>query len=339
MEDGVIENVDSELVMGDVIEIEELVVERKENKIILPPQEFLIECFKYVADTGEFRWKIRPIYHFKSEGFANHRNSEFANREILTIDKNGYYKVCITYEGVTRKYVLAKIIWKIIYGKDAVNSIININGIRTDNRLINLQEHIPSREKITRIKAFNKNKKPIHLPSKEYFEKYLKYDKETGKLFWRVRDITEFKNDGDMKRWNSNYSNKQAGGISKQGYSIITIDRNRYNAHRVIWLMCHNEDPKDLFIDHINGIRNDNRIENLRLANSLENARHQTRLATTNTTGYRGVYKGKKEGTWSVRLNLDGEFINIGTFYNLNEAIEARRKAVDEHYGEFAGIV
>ena len=106
----------------------------------------------------------------------------------------------------------------------------------------------------------------------EKINEYLDIDIHTGSAKWKK---THFKG-------------KKAGTINSKGYVVVQVDKVQYTLHRLVWAVAHNSSPLT-HIDHINGIRDDNRIENLRLANQAQNQANG-RLRTNNTTGFRGVY-------------------------------------------------
>jgi hypothetical protein len=85
--------------------------------------------------------------------------------------------------------------------------------------------------------------------------------------------------------------------------------------------------PKE--IDHINGDRQDNRLENLREVTRSQNQLNKS-LAKNNTSGTKGVSWHKKSKSWTVRLSVDKQSKNIGYFKDLElaelVAIEARNK-------------
>lgn len=91
-------------------------------------------------------------------------------------------------------------------------------------------------------------------------------------------------------------ANDPAGTLDKgTGYYRVCIKKQRKQAHRVVWELHYGITKKQ--IDHINGIKTDNRIENLREVDARLNKRNQ-KMYNTNTTGVTGVefVKGK-DGT------------------------------------------
>lgn len=127
--------------------------------------------------------------------------------------------------------------------------------------------------------------------------------------------------------------NKNTGSLDKDGYLIVKINKVNYKAHRLAWLYVYGEFPNSN-LDHINGIRTDNRIENLRVCSDLENARN-TGLRSDNTSGYKGVSYFKETNKWRAYGSLNGKIIHLG-FYNLvDDAAKAYDKFAQENYGEF----
>ena len=111
---------------------------------------------------------------------------------------------------------------------------------------------------------------PKALPTKEELLDMFDYSPDTGILTWRFRPA------GFPRAawWNSVYAGKQAGGLHSDGkYIRVMIQNVHHFAHRVIWKMVHGVDPG--YIDHINGVYSDNRIENLRDVSFDENLRNK----------------------------------------------------------------
>jgi len=97
----------------------------------------------------------------------------------------------------------------------------------------------------------------------------------------------------------------------------------------VLWALTYNEWP-EFDIDHINGIRHDNRIENLRAVSRSENLKN-VRLRDENTSGFTGVYWAADRNKWRAEICSDGVKIKIGSFSTLEEAVRARAEANVRH--------
>jgi hypothetical protein len=126
---------------------------------------------------------------------------------------------------------------------------------------------------------------------------------------------------------------KPAGSIHKTGYRHITWMGKVQKAHRLIFMLHHGYMPQE--VDHINGDRADNRIENLRAANRSENQCNRNLLAN-NTSGYSGVSWHKKSQAWVVRLMKNGKSYAIGYFKDLELAGLVSKEARSLYHGQFA---
>ena len=150
------------------------------------------------------------------------------------------------------------------------------------------------------------------------------YDKETGNLIWKIKP---------SRRGHHVKAGDIAGTLKSHGYICVGINYNSYRAHRLIFLMHKGYLPKT--IDHINGDKLDNRIENLRAATVGQN-QHNRKTNANNTSGYKGVSWNKALKKWTARITLERKTINLGYFANVEEAAEVVRKAREELHGDFA---
>ena len=119
------------------------------------------------------------------------------------------------------------------------------------------------------------------LPSPELLRKLLRYEPETGKLFWRKRPPDMFPRESRGLSWNTRYAGAEAfKDKHERGYKRGSIFGKTFRAHRAIWAMVHGHWPPE-DVDHINGDTSDNRLENLRAVSRQENLKNQ-RLSKTN---------------------------------------------------------
>lgn len=109
------------------------------------------------------------------------------------------------------------------------------------------------------------------------------------------------------------YNGSVAGILDKDGYIVIGIQGKIYKAHRLAWLASFGNIPSDMQIDHINGIKSDNRLVNLRLATLSQN-KHNSKLQCNNTSGVKGLSYNKQRGKWVARVTINGKVNHLGMF-------------------------
>lgn len=157
---------------------------------------------------------------------------------------------------------------------------------------------------------FAKSSRFIHerfiMLTQEILKKFLTYESETGIFRWN-------EDRGRVKK------DEVAGSLTNWGYVQIRILGKMYSGHKLAWLYVYGEFPK-LFIDHINRIRNDNRIGNLRLATKSQNSQNTT-ICKLNTSGHKGVSWCKREGKWRAFIKLNGKYKSLGYHENKTDAI------------------
>lgn len=115
--------------------------------------------------------------------------------------------------------------------------------------------------------------------------------------------------------------------MSSKGYLNVKIKGCKFPLHRLVWLYHYGKFP-DNQIDHINHIKTDNRIENLRDVTNLENGRNQSKHRT-NSSGYTGVYM-HQSGKWVGQINIHGK-THAKYFNDKNDAI-LHRKSLEVKY-------
>jgi hypothetical protein len=115
---------------------------------------------------------------------------------------------------------------------------------------------------------------------------------------------------------------------------MLTINKKRQMAHRMAWLYVHGVIPT-LGIDHINRVRHDNRITNLRPTTHSSNLRNRS-IAANNKSGVTGVCRDRKSGKWKAQIFLDKRCICLGFFDELRAAAKARRAGELKYFGVYA---
>ena len=149
---------------------------------------------------------------------------------------------------------------------------------------------------------------------------------ETGELFWKHRDAHHFSETHVWKTWNTRYAHKPAlNCINGTGYKAGTVKGVRVPAHRVIWAMTFGAWPSE-DIDHINGNRADNRIENLRAVCRQENTKNRA-VQNNSTSLVPGVTWAKKNKKWRARITISGNRVDLGLYEDFENAVTARKKA------------
>lgn len=168
------------------------------------------------------------------------------------------------------------------------------------------------------------------LPTPDELRQLLRYEPETGKLFWRTRTPYMF-TDGNQTaahscgRWNSRWAGKEVGTTNSHGYKTVVILHGRTSAHRIAWAMCNGRWPSQQ-LDHINGVRDDNRIINLREVSNMENARN-TKRHKNNNSGRTGVFYVESRGIWNAYINVNWRKRSLGNFKTFEQACAAREQA------------
>ena len=113
------------------------------------------------------------------------------------------------------------------------------------------------------------------------------------------------------------------GNVNPHGYRMITVDWERYAAHRLAWLYVFGAWPGEI-IDHINGDRSDNRIVNLRCVSQGENLQNQRAAHSNNRQGILGVGRAQSNTRgYRARIRVAGKEVHLGSFFTPVEAHQA----------------
>lgn len=171
----------------------------------------------------------------------------------------------------------------------------------------------------------------------EYTKSLVDYDLETGVITWKAREVT-----GRLsKTWNTMHAGKTCGSISKDGYTTTCVTYNSkllsVFVHKLLWFIAYNKLPA-CQIDHINQVRTDNRISNLREVTSAENNQNR-RMASHNASGVVGVYWNKEDRRWVAKVTFNGEVFRLGGYKDIDDAeIAVKTFRKEKGFTELHGI-
>lgn len=140
-----------------------------------------------------------------------------------------------------------------------------------------------------------------------------------GSLFWKKNASTRRK------------IGSKVGWVEKNGYLRCGIDGKMYRVHRLIYKMHYGHCPE--FLDHINGDRADNRLENLRPATNQQNSANKPQ-SKINKVGLKGVCV--ERGKYKAAIKFNNRSMHLGYFDCPFEAHEAYNKKAKELFGEYA---
>ena len=155
--------------------------------------------------------------------------------------------------------------------------------------------------------------------------------------FERATELLTYCPTNGVLQWRKTRPGCVAGakaGTLSNGYLQVQIDLVFHRAHRVAWLLHYGDWPSK-GLDHRNGERADNRIENLREATPAENARNRG-LCRRNKSGKVGVHEIKQSRRWGAGIWLKGRQVSLGRFECREAAIAARCEAERHYFGDFA---
>lgn len=124
-----------------------------------------------------------------------------------------------------------------------------------------------------------------------------------------------------------------AGNLSR-GYIRIQIGGRSYFAHRLAWLFVHGVWPAN-YIDHVDGVRRNNAIANLRPATARQN-QFNRRIQRSNASGFKGVHWEPEERKWYATIRINGQKKHLGRYDDPADAHRAYEAAAIAHHGEFA---
>lgn len=165
-----------------------------------------------------------------------------------------------------------------------------------------------------------------NLPTPEELRKLMRYDADTGLLYWLARSPEWFSDARQCSSWNSKWAGREAfTAVTSDGYKNGAVLGRHVGAQRVVWAIYYGEWPKG-HIDHINGVKADNRISNLRDVSHAENMRNR-KVAAPPKSGAVGVYMQPRKKKWVAMIGYNNRAVYLGQFDTKDAAMAARREA------------
>ena len=147
------------------------------------------------------------------------------------------------------------------------------------------------------------------------------FDYQNGSLFWKVKPAKQI------------VIGSKAGCVNSDGYSVVRVDGVLYGSHRIVFLM-HNGYLPD-YIDHIDGNRLNNSIDNLRAATASENSYNKP-AQSNNKSGCKGVRWHKQIKHWCVEIQVNKVKHYLGIYKDLELADLVAQEARSLYHGKFA---
>ena len=210
----------------------------------------------------------------------------------------GNGRVCVEIAG--KSYQASHIIWLMNYGEFPKHRTTNADGNPLNNKIENIIELASGKTEIT----------------PELVRKLFTYN--DGLLIWKERHTL-------MSRCTIG---SEAGFIDKassSGYRYVKIGGDKFKHANLVWVYHNGALPKDM-LDHINNVRSDDRIENLRESNAKDNGRNK-KVRASSCSGVNGVTFIERKNLWRVRINdNDGNRVDLGFFSDMEKAIKLRKE-------------
>lgn len=168
----------------------------------------------------------------------------------------------------------------------------------------------------------------------QILQECLAYSPETGRFYYKPRDRKHFPSNRAFSIWHSRFSGKEAiANFSGDGYLAGRVNNVMVTAHVAAWTIVHGEWPSGQ-IDHINGDRLNNRIDNLRVVSSLENSCNRAK-SSGKTSRFIGVSWTKSKGKWHAYINTDHNKTQHLGYFESEEDAAAARLAVQRTLPQF----
>lgn len=254
--------------------------------------ERLRELLHYSPETGSFTWA--------ADIGCGHRREQIKKRAgdpAGYINRYGYHMIGIQGD----EYRASRLAWLYCHGEHPPTKLTHLDGDPANHRIANLS-----------LQGLRQK------PTAERVRQLLGYDENSGVFTWKICPSSKA------------LEGEAAGAADLAGYWVLCIDGTRQHAHRIAWLYVHGEWPKRV-IDHINGDRADNRIENLRDVPHAHNIQNVKRAAKSNkNSSLLGAHWFPRRGKWKSSIRANGKTYHLGYFNSDEEAhrayVTAKRK-------------
>lgn len=175
------------------------------------------------------------------------------------------------------------------------------------------------------------------LPSPEVLRQLLSYDPETGKLFWKERPVSFFRDNARFtaeqmcRSWNNRFVGVEALATRDgKGYLAGTLLCMKIYAHRAGWAIHYGYWPEHE-IDHIDGDGEHNWLSNLREAHRSENQQNR-KVSSNSTSGHMGVSYHIRNRKWTARITVNNQTIRLGSFATPEMAAKAYKLAKRKYH-------
>jgi|688.fasta_scaffold385740_2 hypothetical protein len=161
------------------------------------------------------------------------------------------------------------------------------------------------------------------MPTQQELKELLHYDPDTGVFTWKAAVGKRIK------------IGRTTGTPNGKGYLRVKIKGRLYLAHRLAWLYVYGVWPKwpEVQIDHINNVRSDNRIENLRVSTHRQNSQNRKKVLGC-TCKLKGA--SKRLGRFRAHITIDNKKVSLGSYDTEEEAHAAYKAAAEKEFGAFA---
>ena len=166
-----------------------------------------------------------------------------------------------------------------------------------------------------------------NLPSLDVLYANFSYNPDTGDLIRKPRDLRYFKTPGLQEKWNKDNVGKRITSTSSRGYIEFHFLGRTIKAHRVIATMMLNRQlERHEVVDHINGIKTDNRWGNLRVGTQGDNTQNLRNARKDSSLGILGV-SPSPWSYWIAQIQRDKVKLGLGNYKTIEEAVVARKYA------------